>query len=700
MSINIFTCMNRFVFCFFFITTLNAAASDLKDFEKHFKLLPQPKQVALSNAKGIAPHSLRSIFLTGTFNRPVLYGLLNELPAAAKEGVGVITFNVSNTTNLPNSPEAYILDVKNNRVTITARSEAGLFYGAQTLLQLIEDAADQQIEIPACTITDYPDIAYRAIHLDLKHHLDAGRYYYDVMDRLAKIKINAVIVEFEDKLRYRKAPVVGASHAISIEEFAAISRYAKARNIEISPLVQGLGHASFILKHEQYKKLRDDSASDWSFDAVHPQTYDVQFALYEDALAATPYGKYLHVGGDEVGNLGISERAKGSGLTPMQLQMQWLTRVSEFARKHNRIPIFWDDMLFKLADLYQTTWDSSMSAQQVETAWAENGKRLDENIQLFPKTSVYMRWNYDTPEILGNQKAIDWYKSHNLMVMAATAAQTMWPLLPRERSNFQPIKSFCRITAEKKLDGILCTAWDDCSPHFETYWRGFHNFAFFSWNYKDVPADGVHALFRHRFYGPALRDTAFDFQTQLEKALSFWETALITKGHRNNYHKNFELLALPDERKSGAWSQQHKERLQRAKEEIVRYGAVKNNIRKAVQVAHRNRFSLELLNQINELQIYPAQLLLLLEKYDQATPGEKQKAKEAVAQYVGNFDGIRKNFEAVFSETRLLSNPPDYILDQNHHNHLANGTLNSDWMYMYELPMNARINAWLAAKNF
>jgi N-acetyl-beta-hexosaminidase len=170
---------------------------------------------------------------------------------------------------------------------------AGLFYGIQTLSQLLEDSQDQQIEIPACRITDYPEIAYRAVHLDLKHHIDAGHYYYSMIDRLASIKINAIIIEFEDKLRYRKAPLVGAPNAISIEEFAALSKYARDRHIEISPLVQGLGHASFILKHDEYKSLRDDPESDWVFDPLNPATYDLQFSLYEDAIVATPYGKYL-----------------------------------------------------------------------------------------------------------------------------------------------------------------------------------------------------------------------------------------------------------------------------------------------------------------------------------------------------------------------------------------------------------------------
>ena len=427
-----------------------ASALELKDFEENFKLLPRPKKIELLAWKGISYNSLRSVFLEGTSVKPVLYGALSLLPLTIKAGIGVLVLSLSNDKDIPASTEGYILEIKNGQVIIHARSHAGLFYGCQTLLQLLEDANDQNIIIPACRITDYPDIAYRAVHLDLKHHLDAGYYYYHMIDQLARIKINAIIVEFEDKLRYRKAPLIGAGNAISVEEFAAISRYAKERNIEISPLVQGLGHASFILKHEEYKKLRDNPASDWAFDPLNPETYDLQFSLYEDAIAATPYGKYLHVGGDEVGNLGMSELSKKSGLNAIELQMHWLKKVCEFARLHNRIPIFWDDMVFKLSGLYETTYDTGIPLEKVNSVWKENAHKLDENFNLFPAECVYMRWNYDSPGLPGNLKAIDWYKSHNLKVMAATAAQTMWPMMPREKSNYQPIKDFCKITAEKK----------------------------------------------------------------------------------------------------------------------------------------------------------------------------------------------------------------------------------------------------------
>jgi hexosaminidase len=115
------------------------------------------------------------------------------------------------------------------------------YFSDLELNQLLEDAHDQSVKIPPCKITDYPKIACRAVHLDLKSHLDAGYYYYKIIDQLAGIKVNTIILEFEDKLRYRKAKEVGAPNAISVKEFIEISKYAKDRNIEISPLVIGIG---------------------------------------------------------------------------------------------------------------------------------------------------------------------------------------------------------------------------------------------------------------------------------------------------------------------------------------------------------------------------------------------------------------------------------------------------------------------------
>jgi hexosaminidase len=312
---------------------------------------------------------------------------------------------------------------------------------------------------------------------------------------------------------------------------------------------------------------------------------------------------------------------------------------------------------------------------------------------------VYMRWNYDDPGIPGNIKAIDWYKSHGLKVMAATAAQYPWPMLPGNNSNFKPIKDFCEVSSEKQLDGILCTAWDDTSPHFETGWRGFYDFASLSWNYQDIKVQDAHAAFRQRFYGAAVKDSTFNFQDLLEQSLEFWNTVLVDKGDRNNYPRKIDLIELPDPGKKGEWSKKYKEKLAQAQKELVRYGTIKGQLEQALKVSERGRFSLDLLAQINDLQVYSSQLMLLLQKYDESTTKQqKELAGAEVQKYVAGFPDLRKRFEKVFSTTRLMENPKDYQLDQNHHDHLANGTNNSDWMFVHELALNSKLDTWLRSQ--
>ncbi|WP_347394502.1 glycoside hydrolase family 20 zincin-like fold domain-containing protein, partial [Parabacteroides leei] len=320
-----------------------------RNLDKTFQLLPQPQSVEVLSGKGLNFGELSYVSSAEGASIPVLGEIVNGLPQSKRAGKGV-WFQLS-TTNVPDSPEGYVLEISDKGVTVTSRDNAGLFYGAQTLEQLLEDSRDFKKEIPSMKITDYPAIAYRAVHLDTKHHLDRMEYYYRMVDKLARYKVNAIIWELEDKLRFTRRPEAGAPNAISKQEMQALCRYAKERNVEISPLVQGLGHAGFILKH--HWELRENPASDWEFCPSDPRTYEVQFDLYLDALEAMPYGKYLHVGGDEITAIGIDDRCKATGKSAFELQMVWLKKVCQFAVDHGRIPIFWDDMPLKYAGLWE-----------------------------------------------------------------------------------------------------------------------------------------------------------------------------------------------------------------------------------------------------------------------------------------------------------------------------------------------------------
>lgn len=673
-----------------------------------FALIPAPQHIESIGGRGLQYRELIRVEVENAGQARLLSGYPASLPVHvfperqternAEPAAGVLSLRIDSSLDLP-SPEGYSLRVADSRVSIRAKDPAGLFYGLQTLNQLLEDANDQDIAIPACAITDYPGIAVRAVHIDLKHHVDAGFYYYHIIDVLASIKVNTVFFEFEDKLRYRKAPAVAAPQAISIEEFAALSKYAHDRYIEIEPLVQGLGHASFILKHEKYKELRDDPGSDWAFDPLNPKTYVVQFGLYEDAIAATPFGKYLHIGGDEVGSLGKSELARRSGKSAIELQMYWLRKVTDFARAHHRIPIFWDDMVFKLSGLYRTTYDTTMNKDTVAALWKRSGPKLDAGIPLFPAGCIYMRWNYETPEAAGNQLAMDWYEAHHLDAMPATSAQQSYAVLQRNHSNFAAIRDFCLLAKAKGLDKILCTVWDDASPHFETVWRGLYDFAGFSWKAMDANEAEVHRAFRQRFFSPALAGPEYECRDTLEQAITFWETAFLETGDRESYYPAFQLMELPAAGDKGAWSRRYAQKLQGAAAAMESYRQVGDRMKRCRELARRNRYALEILDQINELQGYSANLLLLLKKYDESDPGaEKEQALTRISEWVDGFAAMRARLEQVFGRTRMMGNPAGYQRDSNLHLHLANGTNNTDWMYYYELAMNRKIGKWLQSR--
>ncbi|MFC2098043.1 family 20 glycosylhydrolase, partial [Bacteroidota bacterium] len=354
-------------------------------------------------------------------------------------------------------------------------------------------------------------LSYRAIHIDVKHHLEKTDYYYKLIDKLARYKINAIIAEVEDKIKYQRQPDVGSADALSIEEWKKLSDYAWERNIEISPLVQGLGHASFILKHDKYKNLRDDPESDWAFNPLDPETYKVQFDLYLDAIEATPYGRYLHVGGDEVHTTG-----RNSGKSPLELQLIWLNKVCKFAEEHGRIPIFWDDMPLKQAGVYQPMYKPDLSEEEVNKIWEKNEKNLLEFLDQFPKNCVYMRWNYSSPEAIGNGKAMEWFRNNGMQVMGATAGQTRWVLMPQNESNMENIKSFALSSINSGINGLLLTLWDDDSPHFELYWRGIVAFSEYTWAGESRSKELIKTAYRQREFSAAVSNSEYSFIDQLE----------------------------------------------------------------------------------------------------------------------------------------------------------------------------------------
>jgi hexosaminidase len=656
-----------------------------------FKILPQPQEWNITGNSKLNADDVQYYY--NATNRPLPPGseFLDQASATENRDKAQLIYAIDNDLDL--KAEGYLMEIGQDQILITAKDQAGLLYGLATLEQLMEDAAEQQVKLPSCSIKDYPLLAYRAIHWDVKHHREKLEYYYDLLDKLRKYKINGVIAELEDKIKYKRQPKVGSSDALTMEEWRKLSDYAIERNISISPLVQGLGHASFILKHDEYKSLRDDPKSDWAFDPLNPKTYEVQYDLYRDALEALPHGKYLHVGGDEVQTTG-----RNSGKSALELQLLWLNKVSDFAEKAGRTPIFWDDMPLKHTGVYRPMFRPEMKKTTVDSLWNANQHKLEAFLPQFPKNCIYMRWNYYSPEAYGNTKAMQWFRDHGLKVMGATAGQTRWVLMPQKESNMNNIRSFTLSSIATGLDGLLLTLWDDDSPHFELYNRGIIAFANDTWSGDQLSKNELKKAYRQREFSYLVADESFAFIDSLEGPVGDWKNILL-KGNKRNYLMQMEqpeeegLINLPDLRTPGQWTIQHKDRLSKAEKMIESTYGIDIKIKQMQKLAKRNDYTLEVYQRVNELVQFTPKILLALRRFDQAKNSEERLIEKAkIIQLEKDFYRIRDTLEMTYSKTRLLHKPSDYILDQDYHNHLSGQLHSFDWQFYPELLMIKKMN--------
>jgi hypothetical protein len=237
--------------------------------------------------------------------------------------------------------QGYTLETAANSVVVRANTSQGLFYGVQTLLQIIRRGPSGP-EIPGLAITDWPDIPTRAVHYDTKHFQEKADYVRGFIRTLARYKVNMLIWEWEDKLEYRSHPDIGAPGAFTIEEMQEFTRFASQYHIQIVPLVQGLGHVSFIQKHPEYRHLREIPSSNWQNNVLDEGVYKLMFDLWDEAIEATPGSEYIHIGTDETWELGRgASREKAAQVGRYGLLQVFLHRACEHLSAKGRKVMSW-----------------------------------------------------------------------------------------------------------------------------------------------------------------------------------------------------------------------------------------------------------------------------------------------------------------------------------------------------------------------
>ncbi|MAX25812.1 MAG: hypothetical protein CMJ19_15035 [Phycisphaeraceae bacterium] len=524
------------------------------------------------------------------------------------------------TSQLPSplndSDESYILNVSEGLVIISGASDRGLFYGVQTLIQLLEDAKWKDATIAGMRVEDWPDLELRWVHYNYFFHLDRFEYIKESIKKLAKYKINGIVFEFEDTFAYRSYPFVVSPNSFTPEQIRELTQFAHQYYVDIVPLVQGFGHAGYLLKHEELKHLREDPEIYQSFCPLKEETYDFIFDLFEETINATPGVKFFHIGADEVRHMGKCDlcKEKKKEVGDLGLYLTWLDRVNVFMESKGRTVVFWDDMPMKHAGLWQVIRNDADTT--FEETWNSGISKLDKIITRFPEDGVFMRWNYQLGREKGNVNILDWYAKNNFKAMAATAVIGDWPLIPKY--NWMPanIKSFVSLAAEKGILGELCTAWgDDSGNHFEVYWVGFLAASEYAWSgASPTTLDEYWEKYVYRFFGPDTNGLIEAFHI-LSERVDFWDSSLMKKGNKRRIgYEHITLPNLDSLPEAGSWVKHYKALFDSARVEKARCIEATAILKKQIGVVKDNAYNLEVFVTMGELMESYTDLVLSIER--------------------------------------------------------------------------------------
>jgi hexosaminidase len=346
-------------------------------------LIPKPQKVKI----------LEGNFILGSDISLISTGVSNELRNYLKDhltGINKINIQSVKNKNIPRiilkidkhnqdlNREAYSLNINSHNIIISAPAEVGLFYGIQTLLQLIEKNStnNNTISIPCCEIKDFPGFPWRGLNLDCSRHFMTKDFIKRYIDILAYYKFNTLHWHLTDDQgwrieinKYPKLTEIGAWRKepdgsiyggyYSQEDIKEIVAYAKSRFINIVPEIEMPGHCLASLASYPENSCTGgpfEVATIWGVikDVYCPgrdSTFYFLQNILDEVIQLFP-GKYIHIGGDEVPKdrwkvcPRCQARIKAEGLKDENgLQSYFIKRITNYLASKGKKVIGWDEVL-------------------------------------------------------------------------------------------------------------------------------------------------------------------------------------------------------------------------------------------------------------------------------------------------------------------------------------------------------------------
>lgn len=409
-------------------------------------LLPQPQKVAF-NGGALELKAGGRIGLNSARSADLLFAarqLQSALEAATSEpwqiaaaGSGQVTLALDSAIA---QPEGYRLTISQAGIIIAGHDLAGVFYGVQTLRQLL---GTQGARLPQMAIDDWPDYPARGFMHDVSRgQVPTMDTLYGLIDLLASLKVNQLQLYTEHTFAYRQHQAVWRNASpLTAGEILALDAYCRERHIDLVPNQNSFGHMERWFEHAPYRRMAEiesEFTSPWgaphlpsTLSPAVPATLPFIESLYDELLPNFTSALF-NVGCDETFELGLGRsqaliERQGKG----RVYLDFLLQIYELVSARRRTMQFWSDILNQHPEL----------------------------IPELPKDAIALEWNYEAGyDFLGKTAP---YAAAGIPFYVCPSTSVMRTVLGRTDNCLANLREAAEQGLANGAIGCLNTNWGD-----------------------------------------------------------------------------------------------------------------------------------------------------------------------------------------------------------------------------------------------
>ncbi len=500
-----------------------------------------------------------------------------------------------------------------------------------------------------------------------------------------------LVWEWEDKLAYERHPEIGAPGAFTKTEMQDLTAFARQYHVQIVPLVQGLGHVSYILKHSQHEHLREVADSAWEFCPLNEGSYDLLFDLWDEAIEATPGSELLHIGSDETYELGVGEKCgckqKAEEIGRDGLMQIFIQKSVAHVESRGRRAMSWGGRYRPGADHQPPERMIFVDSSDVEylKASQEAGYGVfvyAQNPGIAPLFLRYLPWTQ----------------------------HSMWRDETRRvrKGSFRDTADSIAASGQAQaVLGSITTSWDDSGLHNQAWMPRFICAAEYSWSCKGPDVDVWIDRYTREYFGRESQNMRELFQLMQDSAQFYYDTFQRRVWHWGDIGK----IHLPDFPRveleyNPFWRRRYAQLLHRAE-------SMRQQTRRAIWIIDDNlsrqvkrRHDFQIFRTCAELMRHNVDLVLMLGSLEQEIGTASglhfsdrkeslkhlEQAMDMIQEHLADREAVFEDLVELWEQTRLPKGystaEKPYVFSPDRARHFANRTPDMRYLIMDEELLN------------